>query len=33
MEDEKVSIDELEEKIKEDEEHVQSVDVVTMSKI
>ena len=33
MEDEKVSIDELEEKIKEDEEHVQSCDVVTMSKI
>jgi elongation factor 1-beta len=33
VEDDKVSVDELEEHIREDEDHVQSVDVVTMNKI
>ena len=33
VEDEKVSIDDLQEKIAEDEEHVQSSDVVAMQKL
>lgn len=33
VEDEKVSLDDLQEKIAEDEEHVQSTDVVAMQKL
>lgn len=33
VEDEKVSLDDLQEKITEDEEHVQSTDVVAMQKL
>ena len=33
VEDEKVSIDDLQEKVAEDEEHVQSSDVVAMQKL
>jgi elongation factor 1-beta len=33
VEDEKVSLDDLQEKIAEDEDHVQSTDIVTMQKL